>query len=291
LFRKSTFLVRKRIVSLSYCAIREKVSLILGEILKGMKLSSRFVMPIAAVGMNECGFYFFYRLATPLTHRMTEKNQFQLSNIFSITLQLLQCLSHFFESNFVHNDIKPQNVVLDNGNAKFIDLADGKFLPHGFVSDERSRLTVEYAAPERFLNRFSFSVILDSFLNLQSDMWSFGVTVMHMICNFLGIPKTPMTDCINYYKKSIICDIDLNKRRSFVSELAQQHQWKDINFFWKTCSSSHWAKEKRFRNLLVLVGECLRMIPEERISPAAAISLLEEVKTTELIEPDWVKNL
>ncbi len=122
-------------------------------------------------------------------------------------------------------------------------------------------------------------------------MWSFGVTIMHLICFFLDIPRTPMKECINHFKQSTIVAKNASKEATSVSKLAEIKGWNEINNFWKTCKTCKWKGEKSFQCLLLLVENCLRIAPEHRITPAAAIAIFNDVNSPVFGEPDWVKNL
>jgi serine/threonine protein kinase len=117
----------------------------------------QWVMPIKALVISKTSCSLLFAFGTPLTEVMSNKD-FNSTKAFSITQQILTCLLHFGNKGVVHNDVKPQNIVLDNWNAKFIDLDEARPCPFGETARERLPITKLFASPERFNDNFSISV-------------------------------------------------------------------------------------------------------------------------------------
>ncbi|EAX95831.1 CAMK family protein kinase [Trichomonas vaginalis G3] len=106
--------------------------------------------------------------------------------ISSIFKQIVHGLSYLHGQGFVHQDIKPSNVLIfSNGVAKIGDFGIG----HSFQSADTVVGTPAYQAPEIFDDR------LDEFGNFpyidpaKEDVWSLGVTLYQVVFGklpFLG---------------------------------------------------------------------------------------------------------
>ena len=80
-------------------------------------------------------------------------------------------LNHIHQKNFVHNDIKPENILMGkNGYIKVIDLGMVSYLESGEM--ERSWCgTTGYIAPEKH-ERKPYDMVV--------DMFSLGVTIVFL---------------------------------------------------------------------------------------------------------------
>ena len=97
-------------------------------------------------------------------------------------------LAFLHKNNVAHLDLKPANIVRDqDGVVKLTDFGTSRKLmeSHSFRDDcGRKRGTVCFMAPEVFLNRTGF----------ESDIWSFGCTVLNLATGNLPWHETGIMD-------------------------------------------------------------------------------------------------
>lgn len=98
--------------------------------------------------------------------------------ISSIFKQLVDGISYLHSQGFVHQDIKPSNVLLfSDGIAKIGDFGIG----HSFQSAETVVGSPAYQAPEIFDDRIDETGKLPQFDPAKEDVWSLGITLFQVI--------------------------------------------------------------------------------------------------------------
>ncbi|EAY08243.1 CAMK family protein kinase [Trichomonas vaginalis G3] len=98
--------------------------------------------------------------------------------IASIFRQLVNGLSYLHSQGFVHQDIKPSNVLLfSDGTAKIGDFGIG----HSFQSAETVVGTPAYQAPEIFDDSYDDLTDLPALDPAKEDVWSLGVTLFETL--------------------------------------------------------------------------------------------------------------
>lgn len=110
-----------------------------------------------------------------------------------IALKVAQGLQYIHQSGILHNDIKPENIVMDGkGEPKIADFGGGLFLKE---ADEQGRVarrgvlgTVKYSAPECLNALLSLNGNI-SYYSTASDTFSFFLVLF-----FLTATYTPMGD-------------------------------------------------------------------------------------------------
>ena len=113
-----------------------------------------------------------------------QQNYNQLyTNLLLITKYILTGLSFVHKNGIIHNDIKPENIIIDkNGIPKLVDFGvaclttgdESDICKHGRKNIdccEGFSGTPKYATPEMISNRVRYP---------QSDIWSLGVTLYHI---------------------------------------------------------------------------------------------------------------
>ncbi|MBF0543639.1 MAG: serine/threonine protein kinase [Candidatus Riflebacteria bacterium] len=106
-----------------------------------------------------------------------------MEDYLKIFIQCLDALGHMHKQGIVHQDIKPQNILLD-GSAmipKFIDFGIAKYLKDDDDMDQSAErlYTVVYASPEQLTNKP---------VDTLSDLFSFGVLMYEKLTGRLPFP-------------------------------------------------------------------------------------------------------
>jgi len=109
-----------------------------------------------------------------------------LNNTLRVLLDVSCGLAHLHSKNKMHCDLKPANILLDNGyNASISDFG----LIHTIsqiIGYDNARCTVYYAAPEICENMKKTTYGTDPNVNLtevktSSDVYSFGIIALHLL--------------------------------------------------------------------------------------------------------------
>ena len=105
-------------------------------------------------------------------YKYSKKNRFKVSEIKNLVLQIAKGLQFLHKNNILHNDLKLDNIMLDNNSViKIIDFdlsrvcEEGEFISSGIFGTPR------YIAPESYdLNIYS----------KNTDLWAVGI-ILHAI--------------------------------------------------------------------------------------------------------------
>ena len=122
--------------------------------------------------------------------RLDRAQRFTIEQIADIARKLLAILSYLQSVNppILHNDIKPENILLDSSEQLFlIDFGFAK--PQDYESEAFSSVvagTIGFIAPEKFLNNSSPTK--------SSDLYSLGVT---LICLLTSTPSSEVSRLID----------------------------------------------------------------------------------------------
>lgn len=94
---------------------------------------------------------------------------------------LLEAVAHCHEKKVIHNDIKPANVLIQNGEIKLADFGLAIQMTGDATPISEEVVTINYRAPELLLGQ--------KFVTTASDVWSIGCTLAQVVtgdCLFPG---------------------------------------------------------------------------------------------------------
>ena len=125
-----------------------------------------------------------------LERYVESKGALSWAEVEPLAIQIASALSRAHQSGLLHRDLKPSNVMLSSENQpspqlKLIDFGLVKVLDHQTTSSTHVMLTQEGAAGFNPLTA-SPEQLRDEDLDERSDLFSFGVTMLYLLCG--GVP-------------------------------------------------------------------------------------------------------
>jgi PAS domain S-box-containing protein len=124
----------------------------------------------------------------PIRNFISDKG-FSMGEFLHLAIQITEVLSQIHDSNIIHKDISPSNILLNpkTGKIKIIDFGSSTSLSHEIPSVLAPNLvegTLSYISPEQTgrMNRL---------IDYRTDFYSLGATLYHLI---LGVPPFETQD-------------------------------------------------------------------------------------------------
>jgi len=145
----------------------------------GRRINNPYVFKVHQLKQHRSCLYYVTEFldGTPLSQWILDHPEMHLSEVRRIAEQIVKGLRGFHRKEMVHQDLKPENIMIDpNGNVKIIDFGcvqvAGLKEIYTPVEDKSIQGTANYIAPELF----------DGFeATPKSDMYSLGVTLYSML--------------------------------------------------------------------------------------------------------------
>ena len=227
----------------------------------------------------------FERLGKSL-YDLLERNRFrgfQLAEIQSFAVQILESLSFMSSIGLTHTDLKPENILFVNDNFRYCSRTrlyrpvstEIKIIDFGgatFEDEHHSSVinTRHYRAPE---------VILQQGWGTQSDMWSVGCILVEL---YTGEPLFPFHNDYAHLAlmEKLLGRIPVKMTRNLPYSLKRYFNDKnqlvfsaeseaEENYIKKSLYLEELIPENDFRDF---IAEFLKFIPERRITPAEALN-------------------
>ena len=154
---------------------------ILRHIEKELKVISALSHPnllkVIAFGRAKCGEQMVHYMVTPLMKNaslddLIKSGELGLAASIDIALQIAEALKYMHSNNFIHRDVKPQNILLAKNDR--VVLADFGIACNVDKTQTSVAGTMEYCPPEQLDSECSKA-------DVRMDIYSLGITLYEML--------------------------------------------------------------------------------------------------------------
>lgn len=135
-----------------------------------------------------------------ISSQMSMQTPDRVKRICTMFYPVLDALSYIHSHNIVHMDIKPSNIMVENGsNVRLMDLGIS-YVALGESYAECAELmgTPKYAAPEQF------DVNESSHLNAQTDIYEAGVTLYELLTGYNPYVSSDIHQSVEKHRTTIL---------------------------------------------------------------------------------------
>ena len=184
-------------------------------------------------------------------------------NKLDIIKKLIVGLNLIHQNNFIHGDLKPSNIVIDNDTVKIIDFGGIKNINN---SNYNCTCTITYRPPEDI----DYEYTKKNFINYgyKNDIWSIGLIFFEIFNNFNPIS--------NLYDEIRLNNRSYNKSKNELIYIT------NIKYFLENKEKINFNINNDFDNSLInILEKTLYIDPNKRIN--SLVELYKELFNEELI--------
>jgi WD40 repeat protein len=220
---------------------------------------SDFIAKILDVFIENERFYLVIEFVEGINLKevLEKESIFNESQVWRLLNDLLPTLNWLHESNLVHQQIKPTNIIKSGDRYFLLDLALSQLLPQTFAKLGLTNLpSPEYSAPEQLKGQAIFA----------SDLYSLGITCLYLLT---GISPFELFDSINnrwiyqeYLVNKVSGDLervinklinnDLDRRFSSASSVLKAISFEPLSYLVPKSQDKAIAREEAWKCVAVL---------------------------------------
>ena len=152
------------------------------------------------INNNEIFYFENHYDAITLTNFL-RKNKFSIDNLIFIISEICNGLNELHKNGIIHRDIKPDNIIIENGNIRITDYNIARNYQENKKFDTQYLGTKDFAAPEQY--GFEQTTI-------KSDIFGLGKTIEFLIKNEEFVEKV-------FFEKIVAKCIEIDPKNRFNS--------------------------------------------------------------------------